>query len=159
MTLNLIDWKILQLLDYKWTIQKRKYQLSWKWSKYEMDLMTYEIILGYPVNGWFQHSMVWTTVGLIHTGIVTWAIYACLYALTYNSSTNYFGRKFQIGSSCSLSWALQNPPSIPTLVAVKFASWLRRSSFIIDWHNFGYTLLGLSLGRSNILVKTYYWYI
>eukprot|EP00268_Persea_americana_P037568 TRINITY_DN37229_c0_g1_i1.p1 TRINITY_DN37229_c0_g1~~TRINITY_DN37229_c0_g1_i1.p1 ORF type:complete len:483 (+),score=97.89 TRINITY_DN37229_c0_g1_i1:134-1582(+) len=53
---------------------------------------------------------------------------------------------------------VQNPPSIPTLVAVKFASWLRRSSFIIDWHNFGYTLLGLSLGRSNILVKTYYWF-
>ncbi|KAL4181781.1 hypothetical protein AMTRI_Chr12g272750 [Amborella trichopoda] len=52
---------------------------------------------------------------------------------------------------------VQNPPSIPTLIAVKWACWLRRSAFIIDWHNFGYTLLGLSLGRSHALVKTYYW--
>lgn len=59
----------------------------------------------------------------------------------------------------SFFWILQNPPSIPTLVAVKFSSWLRHSAFIIDWHNFGYTLLGLSFGRSNILVKTYHWYI
>ncbi|KAI3764749.1 hypothetical protein L2E82_14763 [Cichorium intybus] len=48
-----------------------------------------------------------------------------------------------------------NPPSVPTLVAVrnnfsccKMGSWLRRSSFIIDWHNFGYSLLALSLGLS-----------
>ncbi|GMP70132.1 hypothetical protein CsSME_00029113 [Camellia sinensis var. sinensis] len=46
---------------------------------------------------------------------------------------------------------VQNPPSVPTLVAVKWASWLRRSAFIIDWHNFGYTLLALSLGKSSVL--------
>ncbi|CAL5331947.1 unnamed protein product [Camellia sinensis] len=45
---------------------------------------------------------------------------------------------------------LCNPPSVPTLVAVKWASWLRRSAFIVDWHNFGYTLLALSLGRSSL---------
>ncbi|XP_022637080.1 UDP-glycosyltransferase TURAN isoform X2 [Vigna radiata var. radiata] len=33
---------------------------------------------------------------------------------------------------------VQNPPSVPTLVAVKWASWLRKSSFVIDWHNFGF---------------------
>nr|ACU13811.1 unknown [Glycine max] len=33
---------------------------------------------------------------------------------------------------------VQNPPSVPTLVAVKWASWLRNSSFVIDWHNFGF---------------------
>ncbi|XP_058069792.1 UDP-glycosyltransferase TURAN isoform X2 [Magnolia sinica] len=52
---------------------------------------------------------------------------------------------------------VQNPPSIPALIAVKFASWWRQSAFVVDWHNFGYTLLGLSLGRSNILVKIYHW--
>ncbi|GAU26322.1 hypothetical protein TSUD_56200 [Trifolium subterraneum] len=46
---------------------------------------------------------------------------------------------------------VQNPPSVPTLVAVKWASWLRNSLFVIDWHNFGYTLLGLSLGRNSLL--------
>ncbi|XP_071725973.1 UDP-glycosyltransferase TURAN [Rutidosis leptorrhynchoides] len=52
---------------------------------------------------------------------------------------------------------VQNPPSVPTLVAVKWASWLRKSSVIIDWHNFGYTLLALSLGRSSRFVAVYHW--
>ncbi|KAL8031914.1 hypothetical protein ABFX02_13G060100 [Erythranthe guttata] len=52
---------------------------------------------------------------------------------------------------------VQNPPSVPTLVVVKFASWLRHSAFIIDWHNFGYTLLALSLGRSSLFVAIYRW--
>ncbi|XP_023765939.1 UDP-glycosyltransferase TURAN isoform X1 [Lactuca sativa] len=52
---------------------------------------------------------------------------------------------------------VQNPPSVPTLVAVKWASWIRRSSFIIDWHNFGYTLLALCLGRSSRFVSVYHW--
>ncbi|KAG9443785.1 hypothetical protein H6P81_015125 [Aristolochia fimbriata] len=53
---------------------------------------------------------------------------------------------------------VQNPPSVPTLFAVKLASWWRNSTIIIDWHNFGYTLLALSLGRNHILVKIYYWF-
>ncbi|XP_027768341.1 UDP-glycosyltransferase TURAN isoform X3 [Solanum pennellii] len=52
---------------------------------------------------------------------------------------------------------VQNPPSVPTLVAVKLASWIRRSAFIIDWHNFGYTLLALSLGRNSRFVALYHW--
>ncbi|XP_072992919.1 UDP-glycosyltransferase TURAN isoform X1 [Typha latifolia] len=53
---------------------------------------------------------------------------------------------------------VQNPPSVPTLAAVKLSSWLRSSKFIIDWHNFGYTLLALSHGRSHIIVKIYLWF-
>uniref|UniRef100_A0A7N0TEB8 Glycosyltransferase subfamily 4-like N-terminal domain-containing protein n=1 Tax=Kalanchoe fedtschenkoi TaxID=63787 RepID=A0A7N0TEB8_KALFE len=53
---------------------------------------------------------------------------------------------------------VQNPPSVPTLVAAKWASWLRSASFIIDWHNFGYTLLGLSLGRNSRFVAIYRWF-
>ncbi|CAI9787848.1 unnamed protein product [Fraxinus pennsylvanica] len=52
---------------------------------------------------------------------------------------------------------VQNPPSVPTLVGVKWASWLRHSIFIVDWHNFGYTLLALSLGRSSLFVSLYRW--
>ncbi|KAL3503000.1 hypothetical protein ACH5RR_037449, partial [Cinchona calisaya] len=52
---------------------------------------------------------------------------------------------------------VQNPPSVPTLVAVKWASWLRHSAFVVDWHNFGYTLLSLTLGRSSGFVTIYRW--
>ncbi|GAB4833757.1 hypothetical protein Ancab_032007 [Ancistrocladus abbreviatus] len=52
---------------------------------------------------------------------------------------------------------VQNPPSVPTLVAVKWASWMRGSAFIVDWHNFGYTLLALSLGRRSRFVAVYHW--
>lgn len=53
---------------------------------------------------------------------------------------------------------VQNPPSVPTLAAVKLSSWLRQSTFVIDWHNFGYTLLSLSHGRSHVIVKIYHWF-
>ncbi|KAF5933194.1 hypothetical protein HYC85_029365 [Camellia sinensis] len=51
-----------------------------------------------------------------------------------------------------------NPLFVPTLVVVMWASWLRRSAFIVDWHNFGYTLLALSLGRSSVFVAIYHWF-
>ncbi|CAN0862232.1 UDP-glycosyltransferase TURAN [Linum grandiflorum] len=53
---------------------------------------------------------------------------------------------------------VQNPPSVPTLMAVKWASWLRNSAFIIDWHNFGYTLMALSVGRNSRFVAVYRWF-
>ncbi|KAL6546199.1 hypothetical protein OROMI_021920 [Orobanche minor] len=59
-----------------------------------------------------------------------------------------------ISQFCLLLW---NPPSVPTLVAVKWASWLKHSAFIVDWHNFGYTLLALSVGRTSIFVAVYRW--
>ncbi|TYG52157.1 hypothetical protein ES288_D09G005600v1 [Gossypium darwinii] len=56
------------------------------------------------------------------------------------------------------AFIVQNPPSIPTLMAVKWVSSLRKSAFIVDWHNFGYTLLGLSVGRSSPFVSIYCWF-
>ncbi|KAB2064198.1 hypothetical protein ES319_A09G004800v1 [Gossypium barbadense] len=52
----------------------------------------------------------------------------------------------------------KNPPSVPTLVAVKWASSMRKLAFIVDWHNFGFTLLGLSVGRSSPFVSIYHWF-
>ncbi len=44
---------------------------------------------------------------------------------------------------------VQNPPSIPALAAAWLACRLRGSRFVIDWHNFGYTVLAQSKGWSN----------
>ena len=48
---------------------------------------------------------------------------------------------------------VQNPPAIPTLAAAWFISVVRQSKFIIDWHNYGYTILSLAVGSTNPLVK------
>lgn len=51
-------------------------------------------------------------------------------------------------------WMLvQNPPSIPTLLLAIIACHLRGSKLVIDWHNFGYSILALKLGDSHPLVK------
>ena len=36
---------------------------------------------------------------------------------------------------------------------VQFVSWLRSLKLIIDWHNFGYTILSLRLGPESYIVK------
>ncbi|KAF2267365.1 beta-1,4-mannosyltransferas-like protein [Lojkania enalia] len=51
-------------------------------------------------------------------------------------------------------WMLvQNPPSIPTLAIAKIACFFRNTDLVIDWHNFGYSILALKLGSSHPLVK------
>lgn len=47
----------------------------------------------------------------------------------------------------------QNPPSIPTLPIVWFVSRIRGSCFIIDWHNYGYSILALTLSKTHWLVR------
>ncbi|KAE8210834.1 hypothetical protein CF327_g5342 [Tilletia walkeri] len=72
--------------------------------------------------------------------------------------------------STSLFWALavnvhpppelilvQTPPALPTLFIVRLVAWLLRARVIIDWHNLGYTILGLRLGSSHPLVRLAAW--
>lgn len=47
----------------------------------------------------------------------------------------------------------QNPPSIPTLLIAHLICFLRNSRLIIDWHNFGYSILALRLGDAHPLVQ------
>ena len=53
---------------------------------------------------------------------------------------------------------VQNPPAIPTLVLALLVSWLRSAKFVIDWHNFGYTMLSLKLGSRHPAVRVARWY-
>ncbi|KAH7064445.1 glycosyl transferases group 1-domain-containing protein [Paraphoma chrysanthemicola] len=56
-------------------------------------------------------------------------------------------------------WMLvQNPPSIPTLAVAGLICFLRNTQLVIDWHNFGYSILALKLGPSHLLVRISAWY-
>ncbi|OAD55275.1 Chitobiosyldiphosphodolichol beta-mannosyltransferase [Eufriesea mexicana] len=48
---------------------------------------------------------------------------------------------------------IQNPPAIPTIPVCWFYSIVVGSQFIIDWHNYAYTLMALSLKDDHFLVK------
>lgn len=50
-------------------------------------------------------------------------------------------------------WMLvQNPPSIPVLAVARLVCAFRNTSLIIDWHNYGWSVLSLKLGPSHPLV-------
>jgi beta-1,4-mannosyltransferase len=48
---------------------------------------------------------------------------------------------------------VQNPPGFPTLPAGWLAARIRRSLFIVDWHNFGYAMLAPRLGTAHFMVR------
>ncbi|KAK4199989.1 family 33 putative glycosyltransferase [Triangularia verruculosa] len=52
------------------------------------------------------------------------------------------------------AWLLvQNPPSIPTLAVAGLSCRLRNTKLIIDWHNYGWTILSSTKGPSHPFVK------
>jgi len=52
---------------------------------------------------------------------------------------------------------VQNPPSIPTLQVAWIVARLRGARLVIDWHNLGYTILALRLGRRHVAVRLARW--
>ena len=50
---------------------------------------------------------------------------------------------------------LQNPPCVPALPVCWLYCLLFRSRLLLDWHNYGYTILSLSLGATHPLVYIY----
>lgn len=50
---------------------------------------------------------------------------------------------------------LQNPPSVPTLPIMYFYTRLVGSRLIIDWHNYGFSILNLNLRSDHVLVRVY----
>jgi len=53
---------------------------------------------------------------------------------------------------------VQNPPAIPTLAVCWFYCLLVNAKFIIDWHNYAYSILALTLDSNEPLVKFSLWY-
>ncbi|NWI63217.1 ALG1 mannosyltransferase, partial [Todus mexicanus] len=52
----------------------------------------------------------------------------------------------------------QNPPGLPAIAVAWVACLFWRSKLIIDWHNYGYTVMSLSHGRNHPLVQIAKWY-
>ena len=53
---------------------------------------------------------------------------------------------------------VQNPPAFPTLVVTWFSLHRAGVRFVIDWHNLGFTLLRLRLGRWHPAVRLARWF-
>src|SRR5260370_4984360 len=53
---------------------------------------------------------------------------------------------------------VQNPPAFPTLAVSWFSLRHRGVRFVVDWHNLGYTLLQLRLGRLHPAVRLARWF-
>lgn len=47
----------------------------------------------------------------------------------------------------------QNPPGLPSIAVVWLVCVLRGSRFVIDWHNYGYTIMALSHGQGHPVVQ------
>ncbi|XP_061413838.1 chitobiosyldiphosphodolichol beta-mannosyltransferase [Lethenteron reissneri] len=53
---------------------------------------------------------------------------------------------------------LQNPPGLPAMAVSWFCCRVRGARLAVDWHNYGYTIMGLSLGGEHPLVRVARWY-
>uniref|UniRef100_A0A3Q3ALW4 ALG1 chitobiosyldiphosphodolichol beta-mannosyltransferase n=1 Tax=Kryptolebias marmoratus TaxID=37003 RepID=A0A3Q3ALW4_KRYMA len=51
-----------------------------------------------------------------------------------------------------------NPPGLPGIAVAWLVSVLRGSGFIIDWHNYGFSIMALSLGPTHPVVRLAKWY-
>lgn len=52
---------------------------------------------------------------------------------------------------------VQNPPALPMLHVAWIMARLRGTRFVIDWHNLGYSMLALRLGRRHVAVRLARW--
>lgn len=53
----------------------------------------------------------------------------------------------------------QNPPGLPCIAVAWVAGLWWGSKLIVDWHNYGYTIMSLSHGRSHPLVLVAKWFV
>lgn len=71
---------------------------------------------------------------------VLWQVWTLFYTLGYSTKP--------------ARWLLvQNPPSIPTLLVAIIICFLRNTHLIIDWHNYGWTILAGTRGANHPFVK------
>ena len=91
------------------------------------------------------------TPGILNTSNrLLFVIYGPLKAIFQVWALNYV----LFGQTKSVGWLLvQNPPSIPTLLIAQCYCFLHQTRLVIDWHNFGYSILALKLGEKHPFVR------
>ncbi|EGD78567.1 hypothetical protein PTSG_12858 [Salpingoeca rosetta] len=52
---------------------------------------------------------------------------------------------------------MQNPPSIPAMPIAVLVCWLTGTTLVIDWHNYGFSILALKLGKRHVFVRLSEW--
>ncbi|XP_014243390.1 chitobiosyldiphosphodolichol beta-mannosyltransferase [Cimex lectularius] len=52
----------------------------------------------------------------------------------------------------------ETPPALPVFAIVWFYCLVARCKFIIDWHNYAYSIMALTLGEGSPLVQISYWF-
>lgn len=87
---------------------------------------------------------------------VLWQVWSLFYTLCYvTQPARWLLVQVNRLHSCSklllMNW--QNPPSIPTLFIAIIVCFLRNTHLIIDWHNYGWTILAGTRGPSHPFVK------
>ncbi|KAL2100613.1 hypothetical protein ACEWY4_002374 [Coilia grayii] len=53
---------------------------------------------------------------------------------------------------------MQNPPGLPSIAVTWLVCSLRGTKLIIDWHNYGYTIMALTHGQKHPIVRVAKWY-
>ncbi|XP_062309603.1 chitobiosyldiphosphodolichol beta-mannosyltransferase isoform X1 [Osmerus eperlanus] len=53
---------------------------------------------------------------------------------------------------------MQNPPGLPGIAVTSLVCSLRSTKFIIDWHNYGYTIMAITHGQEHPIVRVAKWY-
>uniref|UniRef100_A0A672FJN2 Chitobiosyldiphosphodolichol beta-mannosyltransferase n=1 Tax=Salarias fasciatus TaxID=181472 RepID=A0A672FJN2_SALFA len=56
------------------------------------------------------------------------------------------------------NWDIPNPPGLPGIAVAWLVCVLRGSRLIVDWHNYGYTIMALSHGPAHPVVRLARWY-
>jgi beta-1,4-mannosyltransferase len=112
------------------------------------DLAAHRFVHVYPLSTFpktlqFSHRLLFLTITA--PAKILWQIASLYTTLSYAAPAS--------------AWLLvQNPPAIPTLLVARLVALLRGTHLVIDWHNFGYSILALRLGPTHPFVRLATWY-
>ncbi|KAL0933357.1 glycosyl transferase group 1 [Colletotrichum truncatum] len=107
------------------------------------DLVGNDRVTLYPLPA-LPSVFKWNTLPLLinKPAKVVWQAWSIFYVLAYTAPP--------------ARWIIiQNPPSIPTLHLALLISLLRGSHLLIDWHNYGWSIMATGRSRKNPLVWMY----